>query len=392
VAIYHCRLKVTSQFVRPKSGEPTGATRRSSVAAAAYRSGERLYDNEQGKWCERNSDRLNEVQYTSILAPDGAPSFVFERQSLWNAVERSVLKRDGTTRKPRVNAMGKMVDEGAQLYRECEISLPREVWLADRARAVRMVEDFARREFVSKGMVADVAIHEAEAADGGLNVHAHIMLTMRRLEQDPQRIALGHFFQFKRERDWDCPAELTRKISLANKKRDGALERFEATGDERYRDEAAAWQKHRDALDAERPVKRVRVAWQEAANTALQDVGSGAKIDHRTLKAQREEALQKGDLALAASLDRKPLPRLTPIAKHIKEATGIILDRQNVHRAAAAARRFWDAARQLVGLNGKKRALVFERITEMTDEMMRDWRHNRNDASKIPVVRTEHER
>ncbi|MBW4985868.1 MobA/MobL family protein [Mameliella sp. CS4] len=391
MAIYHCRLKVTGQFVRPTGGAPEGATRRSAVAAAAYRSGERLWDNEQSKWCERNTARQHEVAYTSVLAPEGAPDWVYDRQQLWNAVERSVLNRDGSTRKPRVNKDGKMVNEGAQLYRECEVSIPREVWEADRACAIGLVEDFARDQFVSDGMVADIAIHDSDAADGHSNVHAHIMLTMRRLESDPQRIAAGHFFEKNRERDWDCPADLTQRISYANKKRDGALERFGKTGDAAAGREAEHWQAQRDELDALRPVKRIRRAWQDAANAALQETGSAARVDHRSLAAQRAEALQRGDMAKAASLDREPLPRLSPIAKHIREKAGIIADRANTYWAMNARRQFRQVAHAMQELNRGNRMKVFLNVTQVMQDMLDDWRENRSQRAMVPTVRLREE-
>lgn len=388
MAIYHCRLKVTSQFVRPKGGVGGALTRRSSVAAASYRSGERLWDNVQGKWCEKNPGRLQEVQYSAILAPVGAPAWATDRAQLWNAVERSVLNKDGSTRKPRVNKeTGKIENEGAQLYRECELSIPRELWDADRARAIRAVEGFVREEFVADGMIADIGIHDCVAADGQRNVHAHIMLTMRRIETDPERVAGGEFFQSKRERDWDCPEELTRQISLANKVRKRTEDQWKETGKESARLEAERAKAQRDLLEQQRPVHRVRRAWAEAANTALADVQSTARIDHRTLVAQRDEALAQGDLARAAELDREPLPRLSPIAKHIKEARGVILDRQNVYRAGTAARRFWGMAKGLAGTDRGKRAEVFLSITEVMQEMMDDWWGGRDDKARVPVVR-----
>ena len=181
MAIYRCHLRVTSQYVRPKNGNPAHATRRSAVAAASYRSGERLWDNEQGKWCTKNNERLGEVVYTNILAPEHAPEFVYDRAQLWNAVERSVLKKDGTTMNPRTSKDGKMTNGGAQLFRECQLTLPRELWFGDRARAIATVEKFTTDQFVCHGMVADIAFHDTLASDGGRNVHAHIMLTMRRL-------------------------------------------------------------------------------------------------------------------------------------------------------------------------------------------------------------------
>jgi len=258
-----------------------------------------------------------------------------------------------------------MVNEGAQLYRECEISIPREVWEADRACAIELVEKYATDQFVSDGMVADIAIHDSDAADGDKNVHAHIMLTMRRLETDDQRIDVGHFFAKNRERDWDCPAELTQQISYANKKRDGARERFEKTGNTAFEVEAKQWAEKRSALDSQRPVNRIRRAWQEAANSALAEIGSAARIDHRTLVAQREEALRNGDFDQAEALNRDPLPRLSPMAKHIKEKVGVIAERANTFWASNARRQFWNVTKSMDSLNRGQRVKAFLQVSQV---------------------------
>lgn len=284
-----------------------------------------------------------------------------------------------------------MVNEGAQLFRECEISIPREVWKADRARAIQLVEDFATELFVSDGMIADIGIHDSEAADGNPNVHAHIMLTMRRLETNPQRIEAGHVFAKNRERDWDCPAEVTQQISFANKKRDGAMQRHEQTGDPRHLAEAESWADKRQSLEAMRPINRVRVAWNDLANAALADIGSLERIDHRTLVAQRDEALRNGEVERAQALDREPLPRLSPMAKHIKEKVGVIADRANSFWASNARRQFIHAARAVQSLNGGSRARTFLRVTQVMNDMLEDWRENRAQRAMVPVVRLPNE-
>jgi taurine dioxygenase len=104
LAIYHLRLKLVSRALG-RAARPGGATRRSAVAAAAYRSGERLYDSSQGKWFEFDKP---DVVHKEILAPDHGlvPEWVFDRQTLWNMVERAEKRVD------------------AQLAREVGITLP----------------------------------------------------------------------------------------------------------------------------------------------------------------------------------------------------------------------------------------------------------------------------
>lgn len=81
MAIYHLSAKVVSR----KEG-------RSAVAAAAYRAGENLYDERVGVAFDYTWKRG--VEYSEILAPPEAPSWVYDRESLWNAVERAERRKD----------------------------------------------------------------------------------------------------------------------------------------------------------------------------------------------------------------------------------------------------------------------------------------------------------
>ncbi len=115
------------------------------MAAAAYRSGERLYDSSQDKWFSFDKP---DVVWTEIMAPDTVPAaeWVFDRPALWNMVEKSEKRKD------------------AQLAREVEITLPREL---KRDQQIALVRSFVRERFVSQGMVADVSIHEPMASGTG---------------------------------------------------------------------------------------------------------------------------------------------------------------------------------------------------------------------------------
>lgn len=187
MAIYHLRLKVHSRALG-RDPRPGGATRRSAVAAAAYRSGQRLYDESQGRWFDYDKP---DVVHTEILAPQEptAPAWVFDRQTLWNMVERAEKRVD------------------AQLAREIEITLPREL---SREQRVDLVRSFVQEYFVSKGMVADIAIHASSAADGAEQPHAHVLLTLRRLDANSPT-----GFEAKKERDWNEPEAIAKAVNEA---------------------------------------------------------------------------------------------------------------------------------------------------------------------------------
>jgi ATP-dependent exoDNAse (exonuclease V) alpha subunit len=193
VAIYHMSVKIVSR------GEG-----RSVVAAAAYRAGQRLEDEATGSVFDYT--RKGGVAHTEIIAPQDAPTWVYDRERLWNVVEKSERRRD------------------AQLAREIEVALPIELGLDAQ---VAVMRDFAHREFVSNGMIADLAIHRNDEN----NPHAHLLLTLR-------KVAGEHFG--RKERSWNERSRLK------------------------------AW----------------RLGWQTIANEYLARAGLEIRIDHRTLDAQ----------------------------------------------------------------------------------------------------------
>jgi len=261
IAIYHLRLKVHSRSLG-RAAREGGATRRSAVAAAAYRSGQRLYDDSQGKWFAFDKP---DVVHTEILAPGtDAPAWVFDRQTLWNLVERSEKRQD------------------AQLCREIELTLPRELTPDQR---IDLVREFVLTEFVSKGMVSDFAVHAPDAADGREQPHAHVLLTLRRL--DP---TTPTGFAATKERDWNEPENIARLVAEARK-------RFNDT--ELPEDKEA-----RDAAEALRNVNVWRREWAEYANRALAEAGSEARIDHRTLEAQGIFRMPQISLGIARHIER----------------------------------------------------------------------------------------
>lgn len=154
------------------------APMRSAIAAASYRSGEALYDEQEQRTFDYT--RKEDIRYSEILAPKNAPAWVKSREKLWNIVEALEKRKD------------------AQLARDVIAVFPRELSF-DECKA--MLTEFINDNFVSKGMVADFSIHEANASDGGKNPHAHIMLTMREIDAN----GFG-----KKNREWNDQKLVTR--------------------------------------------------------------------------------------------------------------------------------------------------------------------------------------
>lgn len=146
MAIYHCSIKIGSK-----------GKGQSAVAAAAYRSGSVLTDEQTGTVTDYSKKRG--IVYSEIMLCKNAPSEYNDRQTLWNAVHR-IEKASN-----------------AQVYREIEVSLPAELTLEQHKEIIR---EYVRINFVDKGMCADWSIHDKN--DG--NPHCHILLTVREIGSD----------------------------------------------------------------------------------------------------------------------------------------------------------------------------------------------------------------
>ena len=195
--------------------------------------------------------------------------------------------------------------KNSQVAREVRVALPDELTHAQR---VALVRDYAQAQFVDRGMVADIALHAPGREGDERNHHAHILLTTREVDAEG--------FTTK-NRDWN-------KVEVLE-----------------------GW----------------REAWARDSNAALERAGLEDRVDHRTLEAQRDEALElasaareRGDegaelvqTVRAIELDRPPLPQLSPGAWQMKER-GIEVGRVGAwHEAKARAAEVMEVARELAG-------------------------------------------
>jgi hypothetical protein len=141
MSIYHLRAQIIS---RRDGGN--------AVAAAASRSASCLTDEASG--INHDFRRKRGVAHTEIMGPPNAPEWIYDRHTLWNAVERIERRRD------------------AQLARELEFALPVELSLDDH---IELIHRYVRCEFIAAGMIVDIAVHR----DDIHNPHAHLMLSTR---------------------------------------------------------------------------------------------------------------------------------------------------------------------------------------------------------------------
>jgi ATP-dependent exoDNAse (exonuclease V) alpha subunit len=160
VAIYHNSVSV----IKRSAGK-------SAVAAAAYRSGDKLTDERTG--LIHDYTRKSGVDHSVILTPVAA-DWITDREKLWNKVEAAEKRGD------------------AQLAREITVAIPCEL---SRDNQIELVCDYVKKNYVDRGMIADINFHHLN----GENPHAHIMVTMRDLKIDKK----GDVSFGKKNRQWN---------------------------------------------------------------------------------------------------------------------------------------------------------------------------------------------
>ena len=159
MAIYHLEAKVVSR----------GAGR-SAVAASAYLSCSRLYNDYDG--IQHDYTKKQGLVWQEVFLPAMAPPEWKDREQLWNAVEEVETSKD------------------SRLAREFVVALPIEL---NRENQIELLQEFIQEQFVSDGMCADAAIHDTD----GHNPHAHILLTVRPLDERGK-------WQYKTEKEYLC--------------------------------------------------------------------------------------------------------------------------------------------------------------------------------------------
>ncbi len=236
IAIFHCPIKI----IQRSKGK-------SAVAAAAYRSGEKLVN----EWDGMTHDYTHKggIVHTEIMLPTHAPPEFTDRSTLWNSVEFS--EKSAT----------------AQLAREIEVSLPVELSPAEQLALVRA---FVKDNFVDAGMCADFAIHDK----GTGNPHAHILLTIRPIRKDGK---------------WGAKCRKVYDLdSQGNRIPDGK------GGWKNHREDTTDWNDRGNA-------EKWRAAWAAYANRALEAAGRPERIDHRSYKRQGIEKIPSIHMGPAAS-------------------------------------------------------------------------------------------
>lgn len=209
--------------------------------------------------------------------------------------------------------------------REWELSLPTEISVEDRSQITR---EFAEQLVSRYGVAVDVAIHAPNVEGDQRNHHAHVLTTTRRLESDG----------------------FTAKTRVLDSAKTGGVE-----------------------------IEQMRGVWAELQNRALEQAGEMERVDHRSLEAQREAALDRGDELEAEELDRDPELKLGPAANS--------MERREMRDAAREGREYVPVTeRGAVVYAARQARAAFQEMRERLDiareiyDMAREEGHGRVSA------------
>ncbi|AOR59248.1 MobQ family relaxase [Pectobacterium parmentieri] len=233
MAIFHLEFKI----VKRSEGM-------SSCRKAAYHSRSRITDDRTGNTYDFS--HRSDLFHHQILAPASALSYITESSTaLWNEVERVERQKDGQT------------------ARYFDVAIPCELSNDDK---IKLVVEYCQKNFVDKGMIADIAFHDLDSQ----NPHAHVMLTLKPITAE----GFG-----KKDRSWNDKSNVIK------------------------------W----------------RESWSVITNHYLAAAGSNERIDHRSIEIQHDEALENATITLdveekawwisKAALTSRPAMQRIPRAK-----------------------------------------------------------------------------
>ena len=266
MAIYHLEAKVV--------GRGAG---RSAVAASAYLSCSRLYNDYDG--IQHDYTKKQGLVWQEVFLPEYAPQEWQDREKLWNAVEEVETAKD------------------SRLAREFVVALPIEL---NREQQIELLQDFIREQFVSDGMCADAAIHDTD----GHNPHAHILLTVRPLDERGK-------WQYKTEKEYLCMRNGEERgftaAEFKSAQNDGWEKQYPykvgkkkvyMTPSAAEAQELIRADKHpkstrygrqnpiSERWNSEEQLVSWRVAWADVTNRYLESAGREERIDHRSNAAR----------------------------------------------------------------------------------------------------------
>jgi len=311
MAIYHFSVKTISR-----------SAGRSAVACSAYRSGEKLIDERQGK--EQDYTRKTGVEFTKIYAPKNTNPELLDRNQLWNAVEKVERRKD------------------ANLAREFEIAFPHEL---NKEQRERMLNDLCQELVKRHSVIVDAAIHAPHTQSGSdeRNYHAHIMFTGRQIDPETGDFAKKRNRDFNKENSSQTVnqwRETFADITNQNLARAGYLTEVDHRS---YADQdnglqatvhegSKVTQLRRQGIDTEISLKNDLIKQQNAENQRLPEILKGleqeirlteSKIDKYKLDMSLEMIDRLSKAAEPPKQVKPPKPQEKPLERKIEPSTSI---------------------------------------------------------------------
>lgn len=333
MAIYHMQAKIVS---RGKG--------RSAVAASAYMSCSSVTNEYDG--VHHDYTRKKGLVWEQVFLPENAPVEWQDRAILWNAVEDAEKSK------------------GSRLAREFVVALPREL---NADQQIALLTEYIQQQFVADGMCADVGIHDPDPP--GHNPHAHILLTIRPLDEHGK-------WQYKTEKEYLCIRGDEERGFTASEFLQAQDEGWEkqypylvgkkkvymttADGEAQGLKRASKHPKSTtygrqnpitERWNSESQLILWRSAWADIVNLHLERVGSTESVDHRS-HAER-------------GLDEQPTIH-EGVAARAMEKKGIISDRCELNRQIKADNALLRELKDLVAMLTE---LVADAASSITDQL-----------------------
>ena len=341
MAIYHMQAKVVS---RGKG--------RSAVAASAYMSCSSVTNEYDG--VHHDYTRKKGLMWERVFLPENAPTEWQDRAALWNAVEDAEKSKD------------------SRLAREFVVALPREL---NPDQQITLLTEYIQQQFVADGMCADVGIHDPDPP--GHNPHAHILLTIRPLDEhgkwryktekeylcirgDEERGFTAAEFLHAQDEGWQKQYPyLVGKKKVYMTTADGEAQGLKRASKHPKSTAYGRQNPITERWNSESQLILWRSAWADIVNLHLERVGSAERVDHRS-HAER-------------GLDEQPTIH-EGVAARAMEKKGIISDRCELNRQIKAdnvlMRELKNLVAMLTELAADAAASVTDKLTKLREKLI----------------------
>ncbi|SDD68571.1 MobA/MobL family protein [Sporomusa acidovorans] len=248
-------------------------------------------------------------------------------------------------------------ETSAHTYKEIEFALQSELTLEQNLALAQ--------EFINKHLGTDYyysyAIHNKLAAmgDGEENLHCHLMFSPRKLDA----------LEIESERQPRCFFQKARRLytrkdgSIVDRRRDGGCAI------------APIWNKQ---VEGRNHLLYLREDFAKMTNAALEKYGHADRVDHRSYRARRQEAAQKGDALTERLFSLEPEKHIGPTVANTPDHPLVIAikERRALRKELS---QLIESADRLQKLQNYKNERKSKRRTEQVESQL----HNTSDESPL---------